>query len=186
MFDELLKSSLKVAKITDPGAYYKALHGSQLQLSVFDNGSNLVARGIGCSWNENPQITPVLEWNHRTSVEIVTGAMPPGQLQIQTMFFMHLNDTMPTLRKLPDYAFNELSAIIQIGQHEDARLRGLILEAFEGCVVGGQSGNWNSQSLYLRQAQVWFRVRMNGLEWIEKNPDLKSATDKHAAYPASV
>lgn len=184
MFDETLQDPIKIAKIIDPGAYYKALHGAQLKLEIFDGGLNLMARGIGCSWNEQPQVTPVLEWNHRQCVEIVTGAMPPGQLQIQTMFFMHQNDAMPTLRSLTNTAFNELTALVRIAEHEDPRLKGVVLEAFEGCVVGGQSGNWNSQSLYLKQAQVWFRVRLNGIQWVEKNPDLKSATDIHAAYPA--
>lgn len=184
MFDETLALPVVIKNIKDPQVYYKSFHGSQLRLSIFDAGNNLVVRGIGCSWNENPQITPILEWNHRFSVEIVKGAIPPGQMTIQTLYFFHLNDSLPTLRKLPN--LSELSAIVQISDTEDPRIRGLVLEAFQGCVVGGQSGNWNSTSLYLKQAQVWFRKRLSGAEWLALNPGLANASETRAAYPAEI
>ncbi|OGU56952.1 MAG: hypothetical protein A2V66_10790 [Ignavibacteria bacterium RBG_13_36_8] len=184
MYDEKLQLPITVGNIKDPQIYYKAPHGSQLRFTIYEEGKNLVARGIGCSWNENPQIQPIMEWNHRYCVEIVKGAMPPGQLQIQTMFFLHLNDSLPTLRSLT--SLSELTAIVQIGEHEDPRLRGLVIEAFKGCVIGGQSGNWNAQSTYLRQAQSWFRIRMTGLEWLAENPGLANAADNRAGYPAEI
>lgn len=174
MFGEKLALPIKIGQIVDSESYYQALHGSQLLVSVIDDKKNLVARGMGMSWNENYQLTPILEWGQRYSVEIVKGAMPPAQLSIQSMYFMHLNDTLPTFKNL--VSRKELTALIQIATHEDEALKGIVLDVFQGCIIQGQQGNWNAQSLYLRNANLLYRKRLKGIEWAKLN--------QSALYPA--
>lgn len=188
-YGETLLAPIKVGNISNSDVYYKALSGSQLECLVLDSSAtpatNLVARGTGFSFNENYQQTPVLEWAQRKSLEIVTGLMPPGQIQIATLFFMNLNDNMPTVRELVN--LTELSVMVRIALHEDPKLQGLVLDVFQGVKIGGQSGNWNAQSLYLRNAQLIYRERLTGLQWLQANPGLANAqAGQNAAYPAAI
>lgn len=187
MFGEKLELPIKIGEITDPESYYQSLHGSQLRVTVLDNENNLVARGFGISWNENYQMTPVMEWGQRYSVEIVKGAMPPGQLQIQSMYFMKLNDTLPTYKNL--VSKRELTVIVQIADHEDETLKGVVLDVFQGCVIQAQSGNWNAQNLYMRNANLLYRKRLKGIEWVKMNASSKypaKAGDEMAMNPANL
>lgn len=166
MFNEAFDLPIKIGEEKDSESYYQSLHGSQLVVTVLDGTKNLVARGMGMSWNENYQLTPVMEWGQRYSVEIVKGAMPAGQIQIQSMYFMQLNDTLPTYKNL--VSKKELSVIVQIADHEDESLKGVVLDVFEGCVIQAQSGNWNAQALYMRNANLLYRKRLKGIEWVKK------------------
>mgnify|MGYP001408416440 CR=1 FL=1 len=172
-YGEIMDVPIKIGEISDPDSYYKSLPGSALVMKVFDNEFNLVARALGMSWSENYQNFPVMELGQRYCVEIVKGAMPPGQLNIQGLFLMQFNDTLPTAKNL--VSNRELSALVQIADHEDSALSGIVLDVFKGCVFQGQQGNFNSTSLYLRNANLIFRTRMTGLEWKQKNPSLKYA-----------
>jgi len=178
-FGEILAPRIKVGTIDNPELYYKALSGSQLVLSVLDGSNNLVARGTGMNWNEQFQQTDLAEWGQRHSLEIVTGRQPIGQITIQTFFFMHINDSLPTTSGLKEWAVSELSAIVQIAEHEDPNLSGLIIDAFEGVKIAGQSGNWNAQSQYMKNMSLVYRVRLNGLEWKQSHAD-------GVAYPAKI
>jgi hypothetical protein len=171
MYGEKLDLPIKIGDIPDSESYYQSLHGSQLLVKVLDNENNLVARGMGVSWNETYQMTPVMEWGQRHAVEIVKGAMQPGQIQVQSMYFMKLNDTLPTYKNLASK--RELKVIIQIADHEDDSLKGVVLDVFEGCVIQAQSGNWNSQSLYMRNANILYRKRLKGIEWVKANQSAK-------------
>ncbi len=175
MFDEKLTLPVVISKVKDPDTYYTALSGSQLVCTVLDSDLNLVARGVGMSWNENYQKTPILEWGHRHVVEIVTGMQNIGQITVQSMFFMQLNDVMPTFKNL--VSRRELQVIVQIAEHEDPKLAGLVVDVFQGVHIQGQSGNWSAQSLYLRNAQLLYRKRLTGLDWAKQ----QNNTD----YPAN-
>lgn len=183
MFNEILELPMLVGEIKNPEIYYSAHHGSSLIFTLFDGTENLVARGMGMQWNENYQMTPVMEWGQRYCLEIVDGAMQPGQLTINGMNFLQLNDTLPTYRNLIQR--RELTGIVQIAEHEKAEFRGLVIDVFQGVKIGGQSGNWNAQSLYLRNANMMYRKRLTGLEWLAINPDLGAQTASRAAYPAA-
>jgi len=174
-FAEKLSVPIKIKGIEDTESYYQALPGSALLIKVFDQDKNMIARGMGVSWAENYQMTPVMEIGQRYCVEIVKGAMPPGQINLQSMYFMQLNDTLPTYKNL--VSRRELSALIQIAEHEDEALKGVVLDVFEGIVIQGQQGNFNAQSLYLRNANMLYRKRTTGIEWKKKNAS--------ALYPAT-
>jgi len=174
-YGEKYNLPVNIKAIEDPSVYYQALSGSQLVCQVFDESYNLFARGMGMSWNEQPQQTPVMEWGQRYCLEIVTGAMPPGQIAIQGMYFMKLNDTMPTYKNLASR--RELFAMVQIAKHEDQALAGIVLDVFQGVKIAGQQGNWNAQSLYLKNANMMYRKRLTGIDWKMQNADFK--------YPAS-
>ncbi len=176
MFNEKFDLPIKIGAVSDTESYYQALPGSALVVQVFDGASNLIARGFGVSWNETYQLTPVMEWGKRYSVEIVKGAMPPGQISIQSMYFMDLNDTLPTYKNL--VSKRELQAMIQIADHEDETLKGVVLDVFQGVVIQGQQGNFSSQNLYLRNCNMIYRTRLKGIEWLNLNPTAK--------YPAAV
>jgi len=176
-FGEILSPRIIVGEVTDREYYYKAMSGSQLVCSILDGTNNIVARGSGMSWNETFQQTDLPEWGQRNSLEIVTGRQPIGQITIQTFFYMHLNDSLPTTAGIKAWAKNELSGIVQIADHEDPALAGLIVDAFEGVKIAGQSGNWNAQSQYIRNVSLVYRIRLNGLEWVEKHAG-------GTAYPA--
>lgn len=183
MFGEILDLPYVIAEVKDSEIYYSAHHGSTLTLSLFDDEFSLVARGTGMQWNEQYQMIPVMEWGQRHCLEISEGAMPPGQLVINAMNFLHLNDAMSTYRKLVQR--KELQAIVQVAQHEKPEFRGLVIDVFQGVKISGQSGNWNAQTLYLRNANMIFRKRLTGLEWLALNPGLAAQTDEHGAYPAA-
>ncbi len=174
MFGELLELPVRLEEVTDPDAYYSGYHGSQLVLTVLDGAYNVVARGFGMQFNEQYQKQPVMEWGHKHCVEIVTGAMPPGQLTIQTLYFAHYNDVMPTHENL--VSRRELQAIVQVASHEDDAIAGLVLDVFEGVHIAGQNGNWNAQNLYMRNGILMYRKRITGLKWADK---------AGADYPAS-
>jgi hypothetical protein len=176
MYNEKLELPIRIGSIEDTESYYQALPGSALVVQVLDGSKNLIARGFGASWNETYQMTPVMEWGKRYSVEIVKGAMPPGQISIQSMYFMDLNDTLPTFKNLASK--RELTAIIQIANEEDATLNGIVLDVFQGVVIQGQQGNFNASNLYLRNCSMIYRKRLKGIEWLKLNPALK--------YPAKV
>lgn len=178
MYGEKLDVPIKFAQISaqDKETYYQSLHGSQLVALVIDENNNLIARGFGLSWSENYQMAPVMEWGQRNATEIVKGAMPPGQINIQGMYFMQLNDVMPTYKNLVER--KELTTLIQIQNHEDPALSGVVLDVFEGCTIQGQQGNFNSQNLYLRNCSILYRKRYTGIEWAKKVNGTK--------YPAQV
>lgn len=171
MYNEKFELPIKIGKEIDSESYYQSLHGSQLVVTVLDGKKNLVARGMGMSWSENYQMQPILEWGKRYSVEIVKGSMPAGQIQIQSMYFMKLNDTLPTYKNLASR--KELTAIVQIAEHEDEALKGVVLDVFEGCVIQAQSGNFNAQALYMRNVNLLYRKRLKGIEWVKKNATAK-------------
>jgi hypothetical protein len=183
MFGEILDLPVKIGEIKDHKIYYRGWHGSTLLLSVFDGSKNLIARGSGMAWNDDIQQTPYMEWAQRKCMEIITGAYNPGQITFQTLNFLHLDDSLPTARDLP-YA-EELTGIVQVASHEDAKIRGLVINVFEGVLFRAQSGNWNAQTLYARNGTLIYRERLTGLQWLEKNPDFATATTEHAAYPAT-
>ena len=178
MYNEKLETPIKFAEISeqDAASYYQSLHGSQLVALVLDGENNLVARGFGLSWGENYQMAPVMEWGQRNATEIVSGAMPPGQINIQSMYFMKLNDVMPTYKNLVER--KELKVLIQIQHHEDPALNGIVLDVFEGCKIQGQQGNFNSQNLYMRNCSILYRKRYTGMEYARKVAGIK--------YPATV
>jgi len=184
MYGETLDPTIVVGEVTNPEVYYEGHHGSSLIFSLFDEEKSLIARGTGLQWSENYQLVPIMEWGKRHCLEIVKGAMPPGQLNFQSINFLHLNDTLPTVRNLVEK--RELQAIVQIASHETPELRGLVIDVFVGVVIQGQQGNWNAQSLYLRNGNMLFRKRLNGLQWLELNPDLANQNEDHAAYPATI
>jgi hypothetical protein len=124
-----------------------------------------------------------MEWGQRYCLEVVKGAMPPGQINVQTANFLKLNDTMPTVDNLVEK--RELNAIVQIAKHEDPAYKGLVIDVFEGVSISVQSANFNAQSLYLRNASMIFRRRKNGIMWIKENPSLLEVTEDHASYPAT-
>ncbi len=183
-YGEKMLSPIKVGNIKNPDVYFKALSGSQLECLVLDGATNLVARGTGFSFNQSPQQTPVPEWGQRKVLEIVTGMMMPGQAQIQSMFFMHLNDSLPTVADLPNTT--DLTILVRIAQHENVNLMGIVLYALTGARIAGESQNWNAQSLALINAQVIFREKLTGLQWLSQNSDLANAAADHAAYPAEI
>jgi hypothetical protein len=184
MYGELFEVPILIKKVTNTDIYYKLHHGSSLIFTLFDQNKNLIARGTGMSWNENPQLAPYMEWGKKYCIEIVKGAMNPGQLTVQGANFLHLNDSMPTVANLIEN--RELTAFVQVGPDEAIATRGLVIDVFKGVFVGAQSGNWNSQTLYMRNAQMMFRKRMTGAEWLNDNPGLGAANSDHAAYPANV
>ena len=171
-----------IKSVKNPDWYYTNFAGSALTFTIYEetkDSFNVVARGMGVSWSENYQKTPIMEWGKRHCVEIVTGAMPVGQLSIQSMFFMQLNDALPTYKNLTSN--RELNAFIQIGANEDPAIAGLVLDVFQGVHIVGQQGNWNAQSLYLRNANMMYRTRLTGLEWaLKKNSTLYPATGEKA------
>lgn len=169
MYGELLTLPTLIKEVKDQESYYQALSGSQLVVTLLDGGLNLVARGTGFQWNENYQKMPIPEWGQRHIIEIVTGQMNVGQASIQSMFFMNLNDTLPTFKNL--VSRRELEIIVQIADHEDPALAGLVLDVFQGVHIQGQSGNFSAQSLYLRNANMMYRKRLTGLEWARLSND---------------
>lgn len=185
-FDFNFKTPVKVGEIVDPQVYYEQHHGSNLVFSVIDDSKNLVARGIGINWNQARQVQANPEWGQPRVIEIVEGALLAGQLTFQSMFFMHLNDSLPTT---PDYTNNGyLTCIVQVAQHTKPSVRGLILDVFEGVKIQGQSGSWNSTSSYLRNGQMIFLERKTGLQFANEMSDLQNAAadGSRAAYPAKV
>jgi len=166
-YGDIYELPIKIKQIDDPETYYQALSGSQLVLTVIDKSFNLFARGTGMSWNEQYQQTPVMEWGQRYCLEIVTGAMTPGQIAVQSIYFMKMNDTLPTQKNLASR--RELTAIVQIAKHEDPALAGIVLDVFQGVKIAGRQGNWNAQSLYLSNANMMYRKRMTGLDWKQSN-----------------
>lgn len=170
MYDinEKLGIPVKIKEITNPKQYYSSYSGASLRMIIFkedavDPSKNLIARATGISWNENYQQTPVLELGKRFCMEIVSGAMPPGQLSIQSVQFMHLNDTLPTQKNLVEVA--EWTAFTQISDEERPEISGLVIDVFQGIHIVGQAGNYNAQSLYLRNANMMYRKRLTGIEW---------------------
>lgn len=159
--------------------YYRSFHGAGLKFSLFEEGKdgwNLIARGLGVTWNEQYQQTPVMELNERRCLEIVTGAMPPGQLSIQTVYFMQLNDGLPTSANLA--SINDIYAMVQVGDNEPSNVKGLVLDVFKGIKIAGRQGNFNATSLYLTSANMMYRDRMTGLEYLSTSNYTKN-------YPAS-
>lgn len=186
----ILKSPIVVGEIKNKDIYYQQFHGTNLVFTVYEQdpisktNRDLVARGQGINWNEQYQMIAEPEWGQRRVIEIVEGAMLAGQLAFQSMWFMHLNDNLPTYRKLGKGSY--LTCIVQVATHERAELKGLVLDVFQGVKIQGQSGQWNSNSKYLRNGTMLYLERLTGLEWLEANPDLGNAADDHGAYPASI
>jgi hypothetical protein len=182
--NEVLPAPVIVGDIKDSSVYYKNPHGSSLLFTVIDENRNLIARGVGVNYSETYQNTPVMELNEKFSKEVVMGAMPPGNLTVQTIFYLHLNDMLPNASNLTDP--KEYTAIIQLGDKVNANLRGLVINVFTGVNLISQGGNVNAQANLTQNIQFSYRVRMNGLQWAEQNPALKNATADRAAYPADV
>lgn len=158
---------VKIGDIQNRDIYYKGFSGSQLVFQLLDSEKNVISRGMGMSWSENYQQTPVMEWGQRRSFEIITGAMPVGQISINSLYFLQLNDTLPTVRNLS--ARGDFMAIVQIGSQEDPAIAGLILDVYKGVKIVGQQGNWNAQSLYLRNANMMYCERLSGAEYALEN-----------------
>ncbi len=169
MFGEIIETPVKIKKVVNAELYYSSLPASAIQVRIMDNDLNVVARGMGLNWNENFQNTPVMEWGHRFATEIVPGAMNPGQLTIQTMFFMHLNDALSTFRNLTRRP--EMQAFVYVAKHEDPQIEGIVLDVFKGVRIVGQQGNFNAQSLYMRNVSMMYRQRLTGAEWYFSNPE---------------
>lgn len=186
----ILELPVKVGEIKNRDIYYQQFHGTNLICTVYEQdpvtkvNRNLVARGTGLTWNEQYQIIGEPEWGQRRVIEIVEGAMLPGQLTIQAMNFLHLNDSLPTYRNLGKGSY--LTCLVQVATHERAELKGLVIDAFLSVKLQGQSGQWNANSKYLRNANLIYLERLTGLEWLAANPDLANAADDHGAYPAGV
>jgi len=180
----LLPLPMKIGNIENKDVYYQQHHGTTLRLTVMDGNNNLVARGQGVTWNEQYQMVAEPEWAERRVIEIVEGAMLPGQLTFQSMYFFHLNDSLPTYRNLGkgDY----LQCMVQIASHERAELKGLVLDVFRQVKIQAQSGQWNANTKYMRNGTMLYLERLTGLEWLNDNPGLAAASADHGAYPAAV
>lgn len=184
MFREEFKLPVVVGDIKSDEVMFRQWQGSQLIYTLFDGENNIIARGTGMNWNENYQMNGDNEWGRRHVIEIVDGAMGLGQISIQTMYFFHLNNNLPTYRSLGRKG--ELTGIVQVRDHELPQYKGLVLDVFEGVKIAGLSGNWSANTKYLMQIQSVYRIRKNAIEWLDENPDLASQTDEHAPYPAAV
>jgi hypothetical protein len=180
---EILPPPVKVGEVKDPRIYYQGHAGATLTVAVFNGNNHLIARGHGLSWNEQPQLQNYMEWNQRHCLEIIKGAMLPGNISIQALTFFHLNDSLPTASDLADPT--EFTALIQLGDKVESKLLGLVIDVFKGVNIGAQSGQFSATSQYFRTAQLIYRYRMNGLQWAQQNKDLFQATSEHGAYPAT-
>lgn len=185
----ILKDPIVVGEIKNSDIYYQQFHGTNLIFTVYATNADaslrsLVARGQGINWSEQYQLIAEPEWGQRRVIEIVDGAMLAGQLAFQSMYFLHLNDNLPTYRILGKGTY--LSCMVQVAKHERAELKGLVLDVFQGVKIQGQSGQWNANSKYLRNGNMIYMERLSGIEWLQANPDLANAAGDHGAYPAAI
>ncbi len=177
-----LTTPIKVGAIKNPEVYYEGHMGANLVFTVIDKNKSLVARGVGMQWNQSRQLSAQPEWGKKRVIEIVEGAILPGNLTFNSMNFFHLNDNLPTT---PDYTNNGyLTCFVQTAEHNKPSARGLIIDVFRGVKFAAHSGNWNANSQYMMNGQMMFLERLTGLEWVAQNPDLANATADRAAYPA--
>jgi hypothetical protein len=156
-----------IKTINNPNQYYKGRSGSALVFHLLDGNNDVIARGQGVSHSQAPQQSPYMEFGKRKTSEIITGAMPVGQISVNTLFTMESNDRMPTVRNLP--ADKEFTAIIQIGPHEDPEVANAILNVFKGVKFAGEQGNMNANSIYVMNYNFMYIERLSGAEWAKEN-----------------
>lgn len=189
--DLLTGAAVLPIKIADISAevkdiYYQQHHGTSLIFTIKESGTtdNLVARGTGLTWNEQYQFVAEPEMGARRVIEIVDGAMLPGQLSFQTMYVFAINDRLPSWRTLGNTGY--LECIVQIAKHERAELKGLVLDVFRQVRIQAQSGQWNANTKYMRNGTMLYLERLTGAEWVKDNATYAAADADHAAYPATI
>ena len=164
--------------------YQMGHSGSSLMLSLLDGKNNLIARGIGVSWSDNNQVTPVMEYGHRKPTELIEGAVNAGQLQVQSLYFLQLNDSLGSYRDL--ILKKEFTAIVYIAMTERPEDRGTILDCFQGCKIASNQGSFNAQNMYTRNVNLMYRYRETGLEWASKSAStFYPAKSPGGQYPAA-
>ncbi|HEX2868736.1 MAG TPA: hypothetical protein VHO03_16970 [Ignavibacteriales bacterium] len=155
--------------------YTRGHSGSSLVFELYKKGKdgkteNLIARGTGLSWGENYQNFPVQEWGKDSVSEVVIGAMQLGQLQFSSVLFFKLKDKMPTFKNIRE--FRELTAKVFLAEDladpDAVCLRGKVVDYFVGVYITGQSENWNSQSLALKNGNMVFRQRFSPEEYYKE------------------
>lgn len=178
MYDNTLEPPIQHSEIniTDEGVYTKAYSGADLVFLLLDGANNLIARGVGCSWNDTNQATPVMEYGHRYATEIVMGATNPGQLQVQTVYFLKLNDYIGNHSNL--ILNKEFTALVGLGDQNDPDLLAKleVLDFFKGVVVTANSANFSSGQQYMRNISFMYRKRITGIQY--------KAANAASKYPA--
>ncbi len=162
---------------TDEAVYNRAFSGADLVFLLLDGNANLVARGVGVSWSENYQQSPVQEYGHRYPTEIVTGAANAGQLQLQTVYFLKLNDYIGTHSNL--ILDKEFTAIVGLGDENDPDLLAKldVTDVFRGVKVVANSGNFSAGQTYMRNISFMYRKRLSGIQ---------NLNEAGGPYPASI
>jgi hypothetical protein len=156
--------------ISDESTYLRSFSGSDL---IFDlihpTFGSLIARGIGVSWNDAPQQFPVMEWGERKATEIVTGAQNVGTLQINSMYFLKMNDFLGDYSNLSlDIEYIGLVKISnQVSGNTAQKLK--VLDWFIGLKPSGNSANFSAQQMYMRNMSFMYRMRLTGIQYKKKN-----------------
>ncbi len=163
--------------VTDEAVYSRAYSGADLVFMLLDGAQNLVARGVGVSWSDNNQIIPVMELGKRYATELVSGAMNPGQLQIQTVYFLKLDDNMGNHSNL--ILDKEYTAIVARGDECDPNLiqKLDVLNFFKGVKIAANSANTASGQNYMRTVSFMYRKRITGIQY--------KAANAASKYPAT-
>lgn len=179
MYDGTLEPPIQHNQITvnDEAVYNRAFSGADLVILLLDGAANLIARGVGVSWSDNNQQQPVMELGHRAATEIVTGAMNPGQLQVQTVYFLKLNDYIGNHSNL--ILDKEYTAIVGLGDENDPDLLGKleVLDVYIGVKINANSGNLAAGQNYMRTVSMIYRKRLTGIQYKVANAASK--------YPAT-
>lgn len=160
-------NSYKDAIINREDLYTRGFAGASLVFELYKTDpvtsklDSLIARGTGLSWSEQYQNFPVQEWGHNAVTEIVIGAMQPGQLQFNSVFYFKLNDKLPTFHNIRE--FREMTAIVYVAKDfadlNATEYRNRVVDYFVGVYLTGQQSNWNAQSMALRNGTMMFRER---------------------------
>ena len=180
-YDGTLEDPIQHNQITptDPALYRRAFSGADLIFQLFDGNANLIARGVGVSWSDNYQQTPVMEYGKRAPTEIVTGAANAGQLQVQTIYFCEINDNMGTHSNLK--LDKEYTAVVAFSDdsNDPALIDKLdVLDFFKGVKVIANSGNFSAGQNYMRNVSFMYRKCLTGAQYKKAVPA--------SAYPATV
>jgi len=140
---------------TAKAGYKTGFAGAHVVLEVLNGSDNVIARGMGASFNDSIQVLPVQELGKRKVEEVVLGAQQPGQLQVQTLMTFEGEDKLPQWNSIFSYK-NMTASLKVVGDYDDVDLKGKVLVQFKGVHFQNTSGNVTPQGNIMRNVTMMY------------------------------
>lgn len=160
------------------GGLYNRAHGGHSLSVLFSrtvsvasdvDSKNIIARGQNFNYSENYQIWPVFEWDTNFIQETVIGMQDMGSFDVQIMYTLRNNDSLPTVRTLP---YESEMQIFQ-SKGQDQPEYGMVFNSWIGARFVGRGSGMSPNGIVMDSVRGIYRYRLTGKDFKLLNPATK-------------